>query len=98
MDNKIISRLFELAVVAAMFTTMRFSGPIDPIGLLLYFLITYVAAIFAYSFGFFLFEQLGLSELVTCRKSGFSTFVWFLLILCVILFVSYIIVAAQPLD
>lgn len=98
MDNKIISRLFELAVVAAMFTTMQFSGPIDPIAFLLYFLITYVAAIFAYSFGFFLFEQLGLSELVTCRRSGFSTFVWFLLILCVILFVSYIIVAAQPLD
>lgn len=98
MDNKIISRLFELAVVAAMFTGMQFSGPIDPIAFLLYFLLTYVAAIFAYSFGFFLFEQLGLSELVTCRRSGFSTFVWFLLILCVILFVSYITVATQPLD
>lgn len=98
MDDKIISRMFELAVIAATFTTMQFNGSSNPVGLLLYFLLMYAVTIIAYAVGIFFFEHLGLSELVTCRKSGFATFAWFLLILCAILFVSYLISTAGPLD
>lgn len=92
MSEKLMARLLELALIAAVFTVelLPDTASMGFQWLVLAFLLRYVQVIFIYAIGFFFFEQLNLTEFISRKKSPFIKVLVFITFLIIILIFAYL--------